>query len=86
MRLILLAFLCLGILVMTLAIFEQAVQTNKRSTVITSAHKAGALQNAEFADRLRWSLETSPVTFIIAGAGLAITLLALWRLNVETRP
>ena len=78
-------FLCLGFLVMVLGILDRVAQVQQWSSVIAWAQEAGVPQNEKFAQRLN-ELPGGHFSGAIIGAGLAIFVLAVWRLVKETRP
>ena len=85
MRITLSAFAVLGLLVAVLGAMERGAQISTWSSLIAWAAETGALHNEEFSKRLA-ALPRSPFSSVIAAVGIMITLVALWRLSVETRP
>ena len=80
------AFLCLGIVVMGLSAFERAVQVNRWSSLVGTAAETGVLKNEKFAERLNaLALPGTPFINVLFGTGLVISVLAIWRLVIETR-
>ena len=69
---------------MLLGLAEQAFQFSRWSYLVELAHEPGAFQNG-FPLLLR-EVPKSPFTIPTIGAGLMMSILAIWRLIKETRP
>jgi hypothetical protein len=77
----------LGLAVAGLSACVWAEQAPQWSSVIAAASETGALENEAFAQRLtNFGLPQSSFAGVQLFVGVAICLIAIWRLTIETRP